>query len=125
METRADFEQRAEPAVEVHLPAGRLGDAGENFQQRALARAVAPDDADNLAPVDVEGNVLQRPVSFPLRPAERVAEAVEHLLGQRNVPGLPVFHGVGLGKAADGNREVETGAHRHGLRFSSNRSVSA
>ena len=43
-------------------PAGRrLGDAGEDLQQRALPRAVAADDADHLATLDLEGDILQRP----------------------------------------------------------------
>ena len=43
-------------------PAGRrLGDAGEDLQQRRLPRAVAADDADDLAALDLEGDVAQRP----------------------------------------------------------------
>ena len=41
--------------------AGRLGDAGEDLEQRALAGAVAADDADDLAALDLEGDVAQGP----------------------------------------------------------------
>jgi hypothetical protein len=33
-------------------PAGQFGDAGEDLEQRALAGAVVPDDADDLAAFD-------------------------------------------------------------------------
>ena len=43
-------------------PAGRrLGDAGEDLQQRALSRAVAADDADHLAALDLEGDIAEGP----------------------------------------------------------------
>ena len=40
---------------------GRLGDRDEDLEQRALARAVAADDADDLALLDLERDVSQRP----------------------------------------------------------------
>ena len=59
--------------------AGRLRDARKDLEQRALARAVAADDtctapnavrckcADDLAGLDLEGDVLERPEIFGLR----------------------------------------------------------
>ena len=47
------------PAIRI-VPASARVDAGEDLQQRALAGAVAPDDAEELAPVDVEGDVVER-----------------------------------------------------------------
>ena len=38
-----------DPAADHGPAGGRLGDAAEDFQQRALAGAVAADDADDLA----------------------------------------------------------------------------
>ena len=43
-----------------HHPAGGGGDAREDLEQRALAGAVAPDDAQHLALLDREGDVVQR-----------------------------------------------------------------
>ena len=37
----ADLEQRPHAAVDVRVPGRRLGDSGEDLQQRGLARAVA------------------------------------------------------------------------------------
>ena len=43
---------------------GRLGDAREDLEQRALAGAVAADDADDLAALDFEGDVTEGPEIF-------------------------------------------------------------
>ena len=40
---------------------GRLRDPAEDLEQRALAGAVAPDDADHLAGLDVERHVAEGP----------------------------------------------------------------
>ena len=45
----------------VTRPAGRLGDAAQDLEQRALAGAVAADDAEHLALLDLEADILQRP----------------------------------------------------------------
>src|SRR5206468_2799722 len=46
-------------AIEKHL-AARLGvEPGEDARERRLAAARGPDDADELAPVDVERDVAQ------------------------------------------------------------------
>ena len=48
-------------AAHAGLADGRLGDARQHLQQRRLAGAVAPDDADHLARLDLERDVAQRP----------------------------------------------------------------
>ena len=45
----------------VDAALGGLGDAAEDLQQRALAGAVAADDADDLAALHLEETSLQRP----------------------------------------------------------------
>jgi hypothetical protein len=45
----------------MHAPLRRLGDPAQDFQERAFARAVAPDDAHHFAPFDLKGNILERP----------------------------------------------------------------
>ena len=57
----ADFEQAADASVNFGVAFGGAGDAGQDLQQRALARAVAADEADDFALADFEIDVLQRP----------------------------------------------------------------
>ena len=57
MEAGADLQQAADAAVEHGAPLGRVRDAREQFQQRGFAGAVASDDAEHLAPLDVERGV--------------------------------------------------------------------
>ena len=47
--------------MDLSIAFGRLGDARENFQERAFAGAVPPDDADHLAVFDVKRHVLESP----------------------------------------------------------------
>ena len=67
MEAGADFQQRPDPPVDLGFAAGRLGDPGEDLQQRALAGAVAADDAENLALAHFKTDVPQRPDPFLIR----------------------------------------------------------
>ena len=57
-------------------PVGRRGDPRQDLQHRALAGAVAPDDADGLAGLDLERDVLQRP-EVSLRAARACGRACE------------------------------------------------
>src|SRR5438132_1521671 len=58
VEAGADFQQAADAAGDLDFPLGRLGDAREDLEQRALAGAVAADDADHFATVHLEAHVL-------------------------------------------------------------------
>ena len=60
MEAGAELDQRGDPAVDAHAAAGRLEDAGDELEQRRLARAVAADDAERFAAVDGKRNVSHR-----------------------------------------------------------------
>ena len=106
METGADFQQRADAAVEIDLAGGGFGDAAEDFEQRALARAVAADDADDVALSDVEGHVAQRPERFLRGAPERMARALEERFRQRGRPVAFVGDRVRLGQPADGDGDV-------------------
>ena len=53
--------------MDIGVTFSRLGDAGENLQQRALACAVASDDADNFTTLHFKRNILQRPKRCRLR----------------------------------------------------------
>ena len=61
VEAGADLEQRADAAVDPGRARGRLDDARQQLQKRALAGAVQADDADVLAAADLERRVPQRP----------------------------------------------------------------
>ena len=61
LEAGAERQQRRDAAAHRDVPFGRVGGAGDEAQQRRLARAVLPDDADGLAAMDVEADVAQRP----------------------------------------------------------------
>ena len=58
------------------VPASAPVDARQDLQQRALAGAVAPDDPEELAPVDVEGDVSQSLQLAVLHPCEGVGGAL-------------------------------------------------
>ena len=59
VETRAELEQRGHASPRDDLAPGRLQDAGDALEQRRLAAAVVPEDADRRALLDVEVDVLQ------------------------------------------------------------------
>ena len=61
MKAGADLEQACDTSPELHPPPGRLGDAAEDFEERALAGAVAADDAQYLPALDLEADILQGP----------------------------------------------------------------
>ncbi len=61
MKAGADFEQAGDAAAQGDAPLGRLGDAGQDLEQRALAGAVAADDAEDLALAHLEVDILERP----------------------------------------------------------------
>lgn len=60
MKAGAHFQQAADAPFHLYHPAGRRGDPRENFEQRALAGAVAPDNAQRLALRHAEGDIVQR-----------------------------------------------------------------
>ena len=91
MKARAHFQQRPDAPVHIGVALGRLGDARENLQQRALARAVAPDDAHDLAVLDLERHVLQRP-DFFLQPGSAVG------LAAQQAPRALEWRGEGIGQ---------------------------
>ena len=70
MKAGSDFQQRPDSAVNRCAPFRRPGNPRKNLQQRALACAVASDDANDFTVFDVERDVPQGPesISLPNRP---------------------------------------------------------
>ena len=68
VETHAEFEQGGDAAGDMHAAGGGLGGAGDHLEQGALAGAVDADDADRLAGLDGEVDVLQHPLEAVARP---------------------------------------------------------
>ena len=87
VEARADLEQRAEAARDPGVARGRGHDPRQDLEQRALARAVEPDDPDRLAAGDLEAHVPQRPeargpVRRPARSRHEAAPALAERIAQ-------------------------------------------
>ena len=61
MKAGANFQKRSDPAANLCATFRGFGDAGKNFEQRALPCSVASDDADDFTPLDFERNVVERP----------------------------------------------------------------
>jgi hypothetical protein len=81
-------------ALEVDASGRRLDDAREDLEQRALARAVPPDHADDVAVRDIERNVPQCPEPIDLtrlapscEGPRRAANAVHHRFPERPMRG--------------------------------------
>ena len=76
VEAGADFEQAADPSADFCPALGRLGDARQNLEQRALAGTVVADHAEDLAGRNLQRDVAQRPdrvVGVLLRCCRRIA----------------------------------------------------
>src|SRR5439155_239573 len=76
--SRAQLEHGSEPPAHATGARGGAIDAGEDAEERALARAVIPDQPEGLAFVELEGHVVERsePTRMPAHP-ERPAKLVE------------------------------------------------
>src|SRR5580692_7785773 len=72
MKSSADLEQTSDSTVEVNPSCGRLGNPRHDFEQRGLAAAVSPDDAEHLALSNIQTQVPQRPNRVALFAAVRV-----------------------------------------------------
>src|SRR6516165_616480 len=61
MKSRPDFEQACDASSNQNAPISRLGDAAEDFEERALAGSVATNDANDFARFDLEAYVFEGP----------------------------------------------------------------
>src|SRR5919205_2249165 len=111
MKARADFEQRADAAVNLHFSGGRPSDAREDFKKRRLARAVVADDAHEVAAPHLHVNVAQRPDGLApttiaaAQASERRGERVAQHLAQRRVARMQRPNLVALANAFNAYRD--------------------
>src|SRR5262249_6468961 len=79
MEPGPELDERADLAAAPDEDAPLRGpmDAGDELQQRALARSIAPDEADRLSMADAERDVAQRPQLLALFAAVAMEEGQE------------------------------------------------
>ena len=61
VETGAHFEEARNSAAQNRAPSGRLGDPAQDFQQGRFAGPISSDDAEYLAPLDLEAHISQSP----------------------------------------------------------------
>jgi hypothetical protein len=74
MESGADFQEARDPAAQFDPAFRWFADPRQQFQQRAFAGPVLPDDADDLPRLHVERDVPQRPeVLLPIPTSTAVA----------------------------------------------------
>src|SRR6185312_8797681 len=64
MKAGSNFQQTCHSRPHHYSSLGRISDARDYFQQRALAGAVPADNADDVPFVDVERDVFQSPKMF-------------------------------------------------------------
>ena len=81
VKARAHLEQARHAAADLDAPGARLGNPREDLQQRRLAGAIAPDDADHLATLDLEVDILERPELLDLVAHDELA-AAHHVAGR-------------------------------------------
>src|SRR3569833_2763997 len=61
MKARPHFQKRPDPSADLDVTRGWFRYLCQNFQQRALARTISADDAQNVALLNIKGHILQRP----------------------------------------------------------------
>src|SRR5262249_32845938 len=125
METGSDFEQTRDTAAQEHPPLRRLRDPAEDLQQGALAGAVAADDTEHFAPLDLETHIVERPEYlylvplYDLSPAQhvegltpKILHSARNDLAKRHIPTAPSGHmseEIAFGQIFDGNDGVGHG----------------
>ena len=92
MKARANFEQAAHPAANLRAAFGRLRDAREDLQERALTGAVVADHPEHLAGGHLQRHVAQcpdrvvdRPGAAGSQPAQRSGDGASQRIAQRTV----------------------------------------
>src|SRR5207302_11106468 len=76
VDPHAELDERGHPPGHPYPARVRSVDARHDLQQGALAGAVAPDDPEELSPVDVERHVAQRVELAVLDPGQGMHRAL-------------------------------------------------
>ena len=79
IEAGAEFEQGGDASVNIDRAARRMQDPGHHLQERALAGAVFPHNAEGLAALHLEADVVERPeilVALQTIQGQQLLEAV-------------------------------------------------
>src|SRR5262249_52340311 len=97
----AHFQERCQAAVKLGGAGAGAHHARENLEQRALAGAVAADDADDLAVGDLERDVVERAEHFVLAAAPAAAEQIREALRRLPAGADPVLLGQPAGTDGD------------------------
>jgi hypothetical protein len=79
VEASADLEEAADAAVDLGVAGGGTGDTGKDFEERGFAGAVAADETEDFAFVNVKRNVFEGPEGFLLGAAESVQRITDEL----------------------------------------------
>src|SRR5262249_52782350 len=98
----ADLQERCEAAVELGRAGAGAHHARENLEQRALAGAVATDDADDLAVGDLERDIVERAELFAPSAAPAAAEQIGEALRRPPAGADPILLGQSGGADGDG-----------------------
>src|SRR5262249_52701067 len=80
MEARTKFQQRRDTAADLNPAEVRPQNPGQHLEQRALARSVGPDNAEELASWHVEADIAERPQVLPLTAAALSDDLLERLM---------------------------------------------
>ena len=99
VEAGAHLQHGGHPPPQPDLALGGGGDAGQDFEQRGFARAVAADDAQRLALVDGQIHAVERHKGLAEQPRIGADDGVGILLAAHSRP--PALQVMGEGAAAD------------------------
>src|SRR5229473_8357949 len=97
----ADLQKRRQAAVKLGRAGARAHDARENLEQRALARAIAADDADDLAVRNLERDIVERAELAVRSAAPAAAEQIGEALRILPARADPILLGQPCGMDGD------------------------
>ena len=101
MEAGADLQQAADAPADLDLAGGGGGDAREDLEQGALAGAVAADDAEDFALLDLKADIAQGPELAAFAVAVVFLPDLEQRVGPPARLGPPAVQVFTQGAAAD------------------------
>src|SRR5215471_20439714 len=89
MKPRPDFEQTADPPVNLGPASGRFGDPAQDLEQRGFSGAVPSDEADHFSMTYLQIYTLKCPKGLRLVPLEKCpwrGHCTRKRIAQRSVP---------------------------------------